>query len=221
MRGIKQNLFWAFIYNIIGIPLAAGILYPFTGWLLSPVFDIGQGNLRSPEFVRACRDLAEGLGLGEAFQAAFEEGLAAQEEFDRANLESGRRALAFCEERGIVPVVVLGRPYTIHNDVLNSNVPSILRSQGAIAIPVDSYPVDDDVPIFHDMFWAQGQRILRAAHQIQLAALHHGAWSVAAADLGRLGVFSHGEAEAILRLALEDLSSLGLRQARGLRQLRR
>ena len=38
MRGIQQNLFWAFIYNIIGIPLAAGILYPFTGWLLSPIF---------------------------------------------------------------------------------------------------------------------------------------------------------------------------------------
>ena len=38
MRGIKQNLFWAFIYNLIGIPLAAGVLYPFTGWLLSPVF---------------------------------------------------------------------------------------------------------------------------------------------------------------------------------------
>lgn len=38
MRGIKQNLFWAFIYNIVGIPLAAGMLFPFTGWLLSPVF---------------------------------------------------------------------------------------------------------------------------------------------------------------------------------------
>ena len=38
MRGIKQNLFFAFIYNIVGIPLAAGLFYPIFGWLLSPVF---------------------------------------------------------------------------------------------------------------------------------------------------------------------------------------
>ncbi|MEO5635022.1 MAG: heavy metal translocating P-type ATPase [Candidatus Paceibacterota bacterium] len=38
MRGIKQNLFWAFIYNIVGIPLAGGLFFPFFGWLLSPVF---------------------------------------------------------------------------------------------------------------------------------------------------------------------------------------
>jgi P-type Cu+ transporter len=37
MRVIKQNLFFAFIYNVIGIPLAAGLFYPWTGWMLSPV----------------------------------------------------------------------------------------------------------------------------------------------------------------------------------------
>jgi Cu+-exporting ATPase len=37
MRNIRQNLFFAFVYNSIGVPVAAGVLYPFFGLLLSPI----------------------------------------------------------------------------------------------------------------------------------------------------------------------------------------
>jgi len=47
MRTIRQNLFWAFAYNVVGIPLAAGLLYPWTGWQLSPVLASAAMSLSS------------------------------------------------------------------------------------------------------------------------------------------------------------------------------
>lgn len=51
LRVIKQNLFWAFFYNSLGIPVAAGVLYPFFGILLSPVFAAGAMALSSVSVV--------------------------------------------------------------------------------------------------------------------------------------------------------------------------
>jgi P-type Cu+ transporter len=51
IRTIKQNLFWAFIYNIIGIPIAAGLFYPLTGWLLSPIIASAAMSLSSVSVV--------------------------------------------------------------------------------------------------------------------------------------------------------------------------
>ncbi len=149
--------------------LRADLGADLTARIVSPIVDVDAGGLGGEAFTRACRQLAADVGVrsGRAFQRAFAAAHVAQLEFDAKLLEIGRQSLRRCEADGILPVVVLGRAYTIHNDVLNSNVPAILREQGAIAIPVDCYPVAGDVPSFPDIYWAYGQRILRAAWQIR------------------------------------------------------
>ena len=47
IRNIKQDLFWALFYNSMGIPLAAGVLYPLLGWQLSPMFGAAAMSLSS------------------------------------------------------------------------------------------------------------------------------------------------------------------------------
>jgi Cu+-exporting ATPase len=47
MRNIRQNLFFAFIYNVLGVPIAAGVVYPFTGILLNPMIASASMSLSS------------------------------------------------------------------------------------------------------------------------------------------------------------------------------
>ena len=51
IRNVKENLFWAFCYNTIGIPLAAGVFYPILGWQLSPMFGAAAMSLSSVSVV--------------------------------------------------------------------------------------------------------------------------------------------------------------------------
>jgi P-type E1-E2 ATPase len=51
MHRIRTNLVWAFGYNIIGIPLALGLLFPFTGWLLPPAFAAAAMSMSSVSVV--------------------------------------------------------------------------------------------------------------------------------------------------------------------------
>ena len=60
MRNIRQNLFFAFAYNTLGVPVAAGVLYPFFGMLLSPIIASAAMSLSSVSVI------SNALRLGKA-----------------------------------------------------------------------------------------------------------------------------------------------------------
>lgn len=148
----------------------------------SPIIDFQPGGLDSEQFKKTCHQMVAQLlessekDVAARFEDAFEKALQAQREYDEALLASGDEALAYCQAHDIPAVVVLGRTYTIYNKVLNSNVPAILREQGAIAIPIDAYRLGSDVPMFHSIFWGYGQRNLRAAHQVRRMKNVYAVW---------------------------------------------
>jgi predicted CoA-substrate-specific enzyme activase len=137
------------------------------GKVLRPTVKFDERGYRGERFLGSMRALAAELGVEGRFDAAIGPAIEAQLDFERACIDLGVHALAWCAREDVVPVAVLGRPYTIYNDVLNSNVPSILRSLGALPIPVDCVPIASDVSVYDDQYWGYTQRNLRAAEQVR------------------------------------------------------
>ena len=135
--------------------------------VLRPLIDFDDEGFRGPMFRECLRGIAREVGRLDRFEAAFEEALATHGDFEAYCIEIGAHALDYCQEHEIVPIAVLGRPYTIYNDVLNSNVPSILRQLGAMPIPLDCLPLDDAAPVYRRQYWSHTQKNLRAAEKVR------------------------------------------------------
>ena len=66
MRNIRQNLFLAFVYNAVGVPVAAGVLYPFTGLLISPIWASAAMTFSSVSVIANALRLRNGSSLSQA-----------------------------------------------------------------------------------------------------------------------------------------------------------
>jgi predicted CoA-substrate-specific enzyme activase len=145
--------------------------------VLSPVLVMAVDGLRATSVRRELRAVARELGLpARRSDAALAQAIAAQERFDTECRAIGERVLGYAAGHHLPVVVVLGRPYTIHNRALDAHVPAILREQGALAVPADCYPTSDDAPVLRSVFWSSGQRLLRAAHDVRQARDQYGLW---------------------------------------------
>ena len=103
---------------------------------------------------------------GARIDYAFNEALEVQKKFFCDCLEIGDSALKFCKYENVIPVVVLGKLYSLHNKYLNSNVPDYLRELDVIPIPMDCYRLNATTIDFSEIYWGYAQQVLITCDQI-------------------------------------------------------
>ena len=77
IKNIKENLFWAFFYNVIGIPVAAGVFYSIFGWLLDPMYGAAAMSLNAIDGIQATVDLEKNCAFveGEVDEATLKQAI--------------------------------------------------------------------------------------------------------------------------------------------------
>jgi activator of 2-hydroxyglutaryl-CoA dehydratase/predicted nucleotide-binding protein (sugar kinase/HSP70/actin superfamily) len=140
--------------------------------VLRPVLFEREGEgFDSPRVRRALRRAAEALaeaagsagGLSpERFPAAYAAALASQLRFEAGLRRIGGHALAWAREHDYPVVLIVGETHVIHDAVLDAGIHELAAANGALALPVDCYPVPGDVPGLRRVHWASAGQTLRA-----------------------------------------------------------
>ncbi len=131
--------------------------------VLIPKFDFLKG-LEGSATIESLKVLTEAFGIGEEkIQPAVLKGVKAQEEFENYLGEIGREALAYANANSFPAVVVCGSLHVIHEKAANSKIPDLLRQNGAMAIPMDCFPIADDISMMGKVYWGDSNRYLRVA----------------------------------------------------------
>lgn len=133
--------------------------------VLSPFLNFKEGYQKNrTEFIKLGLKLGSSLGR---IVNAFKKAIKAQEKFEHTLQTIGRDALDFADKNQVPVVVVLGHPYIIYSSLLSAGIPEVIQEKGAIAIPAECYPINNNAPFLQNIYWGYGQRLLRVAFDIR------------------------------------------------------
>jgi activator of 2-hydroxyglutaryl-CoA dehydratase/predicted nucleotide-binding protein (sugar kinase/HSP70/actin superfamily) len=122
------------------------------------------GGLRGAGLVRSLESIAPALRIDPAaIASAVEAAAEAQESYAKSLVRLGEEALAYARARRIPIVLVCGHLHVIHDPAINATIPLLLRENGALAIPVDCFPIDPATPPMTKVYWGDANRVMRAA----------------------------------------------------------
>jgi len=134
--------------------------------ILKPHFHLGERGFETPRFVEALRDVTRKLlgrleGLRK-FKNAYRHALAVQQEYEKGLAGIGARALDFARREGYPVVLIVGNSHVIHEPVMNAGIHELVTANGAVALPLDCFPIPETVPPFSRVYWGVANRLMRA-----------------------------------------------------------
>ncbi|MBI2963649.1 MAG: hypothetical protein HYY35_07825 [Deltaproteobacteria bacterium] len=123
-----------------------------------------RDGLAHPGLLAEMQRVAAELGADPALmEQAIARAAAAQARFEDGLERIGREALDYARRQAVPAVLLVGHIHVICDPAINAGIPYILRRNGAMAIPVDCFPVNEKIPRLHRAYWGDDNRSLRAA----------------------------------------------------------
>lgn len=131
--------------------------------VLRPVMRFSAG-LNTRQLTASLRRLASQLKVSPRLvPSAVRKAAEAQRVFEETAQKLGREALEYARANDIPIVLVCGPLHVIHDPAINATIPTLLRQNGAMSIPMDCYPIDGQIPAMSRVYWGDPNRYLRAA----------------------------------------------------------
>jgi len=139
--------------------------------VIRPIFHLGNRGFKSPKFIFELRKTWKAFAGDPGIRArslidfvdAYLEALRVQHNFEEGLFDIGRRSLEFAREEGYPVVLIAGNSHVIHEPIMNAGIHELITSNGAIALPLDCFPIPDSIPPLERVYWGTSNRLLRAS----------------------------------------------------------